>query len=67
VEVTGDERQVRLVVKDDGVGFDPSSRSADGSYGLRGLKSLVEDGGGVVVVDSSPGVGTTVRMVVDRR
>jgi two-component system, NarL family, sensor kinase len=67
VEVTGDERQVRLVVKDDGVGFDPSSRSDDGSYGLRGLKSLVEDGGGVVAVDSSPGVGTTVRMVVDRR
>jgi two-component system, NarL family, sensor kinase len=67
VEVTGDERQVRLVVKDDGVGFDPSSRSDDGSYGLRGLKSLVEDGGGVVDVDSSPDVGTTVRMVVDRR
>jgi two-component system, NarL family, sensor kinase len=67
VEVTCDERQVRLVVKDDGVGFDPSSRSDDGSYGLRGLKSLVEDGGGVVDVDSSPDVGTTVRMVVDRR
>ncbi|WP_151082317.1 sensor histidine kinase [Nocardioides cynanchi] len=67
VDVTGDERQVRLVVKDDGVGFDPAQRSADTSYGLRGLKSLVEDGGGVVDVDSSPDAGTTVRMVVDRR
>jgi two-component system NarL family sensor kinase len=67
VEVTGDEHQVRLVVKDDGIGFDASSRSDDGSYGLRGLKSLVEDGGGVVDVDSSPDAGTTVRMVVDRR
>jgi two-component system NarL family sensor kinase len=67
VEVTGDERQVRLVVKDDGVGFDPSAGSGEGSYGLRGLKSLVEDGGGVVDVDSSPDDGTTVRMVVDRR
>jgi signal transduction histidine kinase len=65
--VTGDERQVRLVVKDDGVGFDPTSHTAEGSYGLRGLKSLVEDGGGVVDVDSSPDAGTTVRMVVDRR
>jgi two-component system, NarL family, sensor kinase len=67
VEVTGDERQVRLVVKDDGVGFDPAKRSADSSYGLRGLKSLVDDGGGVMDVDSSRGDGTTVRMVVDRR
>ena len=67
VDVTGDERQVRLVVKDDGVGFDPATRSADSSYGLRGLKSLVDDGGGVVDVDSAPGAGTTVRMVVDRR
>jgi two-component system, NarL family, sensor kinase len=66
VEVTGDARQVRLVVKDDGVGFEPASRSAAGSYGLRGLKSLVEDGGGVVDVESSPGAGTTVRLVVDR-
>jgi two-component system, NarL family, sensor kinase len=55
------------VVKDDGVGFDPSAGSGEGSYGLRGLKSLVEDGGGVVDVDSSPDDGTTVRMVVDRR
>jgi two-component system, NarL family, sensor kinase len=66
VEVTGDERQVRLVVQDDGVGFDPSDPAGEGSYGLRGLRSLVEDGGGVVDVDSSPEVGTIVRMVVDR-
>jgi len=67
VEVRGDERQVRLTVQDDGVGFDPSSAVADGSYGLRGLQSLVEDGGGRVQVQSSPGAGTTVRMVVGRR
>jgi two-component system NarL family sensor kinase len=67
VQVTGDDRQVRLVVKDDGVGFDPTSTTGAGSYGLRGLKSLVEDGGGVVDVESSPEAGTTVRMVVDRR
>jgi two-component system NarL family sensor kinase len=66
VEVTGDDRQVRLVVKDDGVGFDPTSRAGAGSYGLRGLKSLVEDGGGVVDVESSPEAGTTIRLVVDR-
>jgi two-component system, NarL family, sensor kinase len=66
VEVRGDERQVRLTVRDDGVGFDPSEPARNGSYGLRGLQSLVEDGGGRVQVDSEPGVGTTVRMAVDR-
>jgi signal transduction histidine kinase len=67
VEVRGDERQVRLTVRDDGVGFDPSEPVPDRSYGLRGLQSLVEDGGGRVQVESSPGAGTTVRMAVERR
>ena len=67
VEVRGDERQVRLMVRDDGVGFDPSGPARESSYGLRGLHSLVEDGGGWVRVDSARGVGTTVRMAVERR
>jgi len=67
VEVRGDEREVRLTVRDDGAGFDPSASARDGSYGLRGLQSLVADGGGRVRVDSTPGDGTTVRMAVERR
>jgi two-component system NarL family sensor kinase len=67
VEVRGDDRQVRLMVRDDGVGFDPAGPVGAHSYGLRGLQSLVEDGGGSVRVDSAPGLGTTVRMVVERR
>jgi len=67
VEVRGDEREVRLTVRDDGAGFDPSASAREGSYGLRGLQSLVEDGGGRVRVDSTPGDGTTVRMAVERR
>jgi two-component system, NarL family, sensor kinase len=66
VEVRGDERQVRLSVRDDGLGFDPATTSSNGSYGLRGLQSLVQDGGGRVQVESAPGAGTTVRMVVER-
>jgi signal transduction histidine kinase len=67
VEVRGDERQVRLTVRDDGVGFDPAAPVPARSYGLRGLQSLVEDGGGRVQVESGPGAGTTVRMAVERR
>jgi two-component system, NarL family, sensor kinase len=66
VEVDGDDRQVRLTVTDDGVGFDSGGSARAGSYGLRGLQSLVEDGGGRVRVESAPGAGTTVRMVVER-
>jgi two-component system, NarL family, sensor kinase len=66
VEVLGDERQVRLVVRDDGIGFDRRAEARATSYGLRGMQSLVEDGGGRLEVDSAPGRGTTVRMVVER-
>lgn len=66
VDVRGDERQVRLTVQDDGIGFDDADPARPGSYGLRGLQSLVEDGGGRVRVDSAPGRGTTILMVVER-
>jgi signal transduction histidine kinase len=66
VEVLGDARQVRLSVRDDGVGLDPSAGAVQGSYGLRGMQSLVEDGGGRLTVESAPGEGTTVAMAVDR-
>ena len=64
--VLGDGRQVSLTVTDDGAGFDPGSAGRQDSYGLRGLQSLVQDGGGTLQVVSAPGAGTTVRMVVDR-
>jgi signal transduction histidine kinase len=53
-----------LEVVDDGIGFD-LARTRPDSYGLRGLRSLVADNGGVLEVRSSPGEGTTVRMEVD--
>jgi signal transduction histidine kinase len=54
-------------VCDDGVGFEPGAERRNGSYGLHGLQSLVQDGGGRLQVESAPGVGTTVRMVVEWR
>jgi signal transduction histidine kinase len=66
VKVVGEGRQVTLTVQDDGVGFDPGADGRQDSYGLRGLQSLVEDGGGRLEVQSAPGAGTTVRMVVER-
>lgn len=64
VTVRGNGSVLTLEVVDDGIGFDPA-RTAPDSYGLRGLRSLVADNGGVVEVRSAPGEGTTVRMEVN--
>ena len=64
VTVRGDGRVLTLEVVDDGIGFDPSSVRDPDRYGLRGLRSLVADSGGVLEVRSAPGEGTTVRMEV---
>jgi signal transduction histidine kinase len=53
---------VVLLVTDDGKGFDPESAS-DG-FGLRGMRSRVDQVGGAMSVTSSPGSGATVELEV---
>jgi signal transduction histidine kinase len=57
--------QATLEVGDDGVGFEPSLRGAEG-LGLRGMRERVERLGGTLRVESSPGMGTRVRVEVPR-
>jgi len=63
VDVTGGER-VRLVVRDDGVGFDPAQVtgrvSSAGGLGLAQMRERVETRGGLHEVQSAPGRGTYV-------
>ncbi|GAA3926041.1 GAF domain-containing sensor histidine kinase [Actinomadura viridis] len=66
-----DHDRVRLMVKDDGVGFSPRAVAGRGrhgrrpdSYGLRGMAERAELLGGRVTVTSRPGVGTTVEAVI---
>lgn len=54
----GVDDKLRVVVSDDGVGFDPS-QPGDG-YGLDNLRARAEALGGSFVVDSAPGAGTRV-------
>jgi signal transduction histidine kinase len=56
------EGQVGLEVTDDGAGFDPGQPG--GGYGLPGMRARVDEAGGRLEVRSSPGCGTTVRVVV---
>ncbi|MBW2270230.1 MAG: hypothetical protein JRH16_16825 [Deltaproteobacteria bacterium] len=64
VVFTAQPDQVRLVVEDDGCGFEPN-RSVDGvaaedSLGLAGMGERLALAGGTLEVESAPGKGTTV-------
>jgi two-component system NarL family sensor kinase len=55
--------QARLSVEDDGRGFDPAQVSA-GRYGLVGLNERARLLGGMLRLESSPGAGTRVEVVI---
>ena len=60
VVVTADGERVRLVVEDDGAGFDPANLSAADHVGLAGMRERLELLGGSLRIESSKGRGTVV-------
>jgi signal transduction histidine kinase len=52
---------VRLVVRDDGIGFD---QGAAGGFGLRGMRERVGQVGGTLDISSTPGAGTAITVEV---
>jgi len=54
--------QVRLAIKDDGIGFDQTVASA--GSGLRNMRERVEQAGGSLTIGSTPGAGVTLIAVV---
>jgi signal transduction histidine kinase len=64
VRVDGGSPMATLTVADDGAGFDTDAVLRPDSFGLRGLRDLANEAGGSLVVMSSPGTGTTVRLEV---
>jgi len=59
VEIGASETEVRLLVRDNGCGFDTRQRS-DG-FGLLGMHERVELLGGELEIESAAGKGTTIR------
>ena len=59
-------RGVRLVVEDDGVGFDVARQPEAGHIGLRGLRDAAKEAGGRLDIDSAVGRGTRVELEVAR-
>lgn len=64
VRVDIDADRVRLVVADDGTGFDVRREPREGHLGLRAMRDLVAETGGLLDVRSAPGAGTTVTLEV---
>ena len=60
--LAADPDQLHVSVRDDGVGFDGSA--APNGHGLVGMRFRVEAEGGTLHVQSAPGQGTVVRVVL---
>jgi signal transduction histidine kinase len=62
--VAVEDGRAKIVLRDDGRGFDPDSLAPGGHFGLRALESLTEDAGGSFELRSRPGDGTEIRATV---
>jgi signal transduction histidine kinase len=60
-----DTTGVRLVVKDDGSGFDPETVDHEAYFGLRGMGERARMVSGALQVDSGPGQGTRICLLVE--
>ena len=65
IELAGDDDAVALRIRDDGVGFDATSRGED-RYGLRGMEERARLAGGRLRVESDRTRGTLIEAVVPR-
>ena len=53
-----------LEVRDNGIGATPEALDAAGSHGVRGMRERAAHFGGELVIDTAPGAGTVVRLVM---
>lgn len=60
-----DSEGIRLVIEDDGVGFDAGAQNIAG-HGLIGIRERASNIGGELVLETEPGEGTRVQVIVPR-
>jgi two-component system, NarL family, sensor histidine kinase DevS len=53
-----------LEIRDDGIGFDPTRARAAGHHGLVNMRTRAQAIGGELQIESAPGAGTLVRLVL---
>ena len=66
LELASEVDSVRLLITDNGRGFDADSGDgkAEGHFGLRLMRDLVDHAGGELEIDSAPGRGTSIAVVM---
>jgi len=65
VELKDTGESLEIVVRDWGVGFDPKA-VGEGHFGLVGVRERARLIGGTTAIDSSPGEGVRVSLVLPR-
>ena len=64
IQMVGQDGCCRLVLEDDGCGFDVSTASRYGGYGLKTVRERLQRIGGTLTVRSEPGAGSTLEIEV---
>jgi signal transduction histidine kinase len=64
VELHRRGKELELIVRDDGAGFDPDQVESSDHLGIRGMRERAEAAGGTLEIDSREDAGTTVKVRV---
>ena len=64
VDLAHTPTDVTLTIRDDGRGFDPSINAPDGHFGLQGIRERANKMQAGLDIESTPGEGTMIRVVV---
>lgn len=64
INLSEQENMILFMIKDDGVGFVTSEGESRGRYGLLGLRERAELVGGKLTINSAPGQGVTIQVVI---
>jgi NarL family two-component system sensor histidine kinase LiaS len=67
LSLTQDQTTCRVGLRDNGVGFDKSLTGGSGGFGLKGMKERIEKVGGQLFIQTAPGKGTDITIVVPLR
>ncbi len=60
LELRGDNESLKLIIGDNGRGFEVGQYNEDGRYGLRGMNERASSLGGILSVESRSGKGTVI-------
>jgi signal transduction histidine kinase len=67
LSLSQNEATCRVSLQDNGVGFDESSASGGGGFGLKGMRERINKVGGRLAIETAPGKGTRISIEVPLR